>query len=223
MLKLLKRATLIIVVFLTIFVIWEQDKYENNEILDLDYSQTINISNLPDNIIKTLNILEDRAVDLKINYEKNVFQLDNINLSREKYITANTPLILQRYFEKSDTMDQNIVKMPDSFVGLSINELKKILDEWNIKSYKANSALTLYRSLNKFSSEELNYMHLGIKDGKIAIFYGKEGSHLKSITEISIDSLSEVEINMLKKGIVINNDEELLAVLDGLISSINND
>ena len=62
-------------------------------------------------------------------------------------------------------------------------------------------------------------MHLGIKDGRVAIFYGKSGNkHLKQLTDIRVNNLPSQEKETLAEGIVVNSEEELLAILEGLAS-----
>lgn len=72
--------------------------------------------------------------------------------------------------------------------------------------------------------EKTKGAYLGIVEGRLAIFSGnEEKKSLKAITDIEIEQLAPEEQQLLEKGLRIASEEELLALLDGYISRINDD
>ena len=185
----------------------------------------MNLSILPDEIFQSLELINKRAYDLQKDLsDRQGFSFSYFKLAGEKYISANTPLIVQTYYKKSDSLVQEIITIPANFVGMTISELNNITEQWEIKEYTAGKLMILYRSLDEISPKDKNSIHLGVKEGKVAIFYGERGQrNLKKLTEINVKILSLQEQRNLKDGITIGSSEELLSILDGLISSINND
>ncbi len=187
----------------------------------------INIVNLPENKldkypeIKLSTIPDDLkdAVDAArvIKSQKNNYNL--LEMLSKKTIGDELPLILQRY-DNNSSVTENLTIMPDSFVGLSLKELNSVLKSWVVKEYEPGNVLILQekkRDNDKFL--------VGIKDGKVAIFYISSDNKdrlLKQQTEIEVYNLPLKEREALENGIIVNNNEELLTVLESLLS-INQD
>lgn len=222
-----KRISVVLVLILAIILSWnETDPTKLNKEKPESYNRPLmSLSILPDEISHSLELLNRRAGDLQKDLKtRKGFTLNYFKLAGEKYISANTPLIVQTYYKKSNSLIQEFVSLPDNFAGLTISELKDIAKQWEIKDYSPGKVLILYRSIDEISPADINKMHLGVKGDKVAIFYGESGQrNLKKITEIRISDLPLQEQSNLKKGITINSNEELLSVLDGLISSVNRD
>lgn len=190
----------------------------------LEKSPPVRLSILPEDISMSFVSLETEAKELKQLLNKKGISFNYINLAGEKYINKTTPVIIQTYYKKSNKLKQDVISMPESFVGLSIQEFRSIAKGWEIKEYSPGKIMILYKSLEKLAPEDREKMHLGIKNGRVAIFYGESGNdHLKKITEIKVEDLSYQEQEDLKSGIVVNSEEELLSILDGFISNINQD
>jgi len=187
----------------------------------------INIVNLPENKLDKypeikLSIIPDDlkdAVDAArvIKSQKNNYNL--LEMLSKKTIGDELPLILQRY-DNNSSVTENLTIMPDSFVGLSLKELNSVLKSWVVKEYEPGNVLILQekkRDNDKFL--------VGIKDGKVAIFYISSDNKdrlLKQQTEIEVYNLPLKEREALENGIIVNNNEELLTVLESLLS-INQD
>ena len=225
--KKFKRVFVVLVLLLTIVLIYNEiDPINLNSEKPESYNRPLmNLSVFPDEISQSLELLNKRASNLQKDLNKRKgFTLEYFKLAGERYISANTPLILQTYYKKSNSLVQDIYAMPGNFIGLTVSELENISDQWEIKDYTPGKVMILYRALDEVSPEDLNKMHLGIKGDKVAIFYGESGQkNVKKLTEIKVNDLPLEEQMNLKKGITINSNEELLSVLDGLISSINRD
>lgn len=212
----MKRFITILILIVTIVLLWNEVCYKP----DHEEFPLVKISNPPIDIIESLRTLDKMALKLK-----NDINTLSLKLAREKYIYPNTLLILQIYYQKSNILVQNMVNIPENFVGLTINELKSILNNnWEVKDYIPGQLMILYSSLDALSPEDESRLHLGIKEGKVAIFYGREGTNnLKKVTNINVEKLPFEEQKNLEKGISIDSDEELLSVLDSFISRVNRD
>jgi hypothetical protein len=108
---------------------------------------------------------------------------------------------------------------PDNLIGLNYNQVQKIYPGWNIEKFDTDE-IQLTIKIESFCREHANNMFIGIKDGNVAIFYGKPGSKaiLKEITKISAAKLMQQDREELKHGLVIQSKEELLRTLEGLQS-----
>ena len=64
--------------------------------------------------------------------------------------------------------------------------------------------------------ESTQHYIIGEYDGYIAVFYEKEinGTKLKELTDIPLESLTEEEQEQIKKGIKITGKEELMKFLE---------
>jgi len=166
--------------------------------------------------------MREKALEMGIVSQQ--YKLNFSTLFTQKQINSTTPLVLQTYYESTGELEEKISNMPSFFIGLTIEQLDLLSDEWKVKDYSEDKALILYRNISNFLDKEQELKHLGIKDGKVAIFYGESGEkYLKQITGIDIALLPDNIKDLLKKGIVVHSEEELLSVLEGLMSIINKD
>jgi len=204
-----------IISFLLLLALFFWSDVEQKE----DYSQEnifpIRQADLPENVKGFLDGLIEKALEIK----SQGFGLHSFRLAAEEYMDSETLLILKRYYRENNTLVQNAVKIPDKLAGLSLKELKEISLPWEVKEYNSGELVILYRVFEKAPG-----MHIGEKDGRVAIFYGEQGEEdLEEITELKVNELPVEERNRVREGMMINSAEELLSVLDGLISSINKD
>lgn len=218
------KWNLITIVLIIIFVsVWVGIKESESDkpLPDINRSR-IELSALPENLNQALKTIEKRAARKQQGLDKKIFNLNLVNRLRGQTITSSTPLVLQTYYDNSKL--ERVTSMPSSFVGLTVEQLSSVLEEWKIKQYRPDKVLVMYRTISGLSPEEKKFQHLGIKDGKVAIFYGKKGKDcLKQLTNIKVADLSTREKNALKEGILVSSEEELLTILEGLMSSINRD
>ncbi len=208
----------VLIIILIGFTYYQQK--ETNPKYQLDQLPKIELSALPEDIYQSLTEMEELAIQKQREVNKNgSFRLDFLHLSADKPISSSTPLILQTYYDGSKKMVQWVTSMPSAFIGLSTEDLTSISKQWEVQQYNPGRALILYRNVGDLAPEDKNTMHLGIKDGKIAIFYGKSGDEfLKQKTDINIGDLPFDERLRLEEGIIVNSQEELLTILEGLNS-----
>lgn len=172
--KITRQVLLVSFLIFAIMLIWnEVDTNHHNNSLD---TPDIKLSELPDDIAESLSLLRERAAEMKDEVVRNYdFSLDIVFLSKDKYINANTPLILQTYYKDKNKLIHNITDMPDDFVGLSVGELNSISGDWTVKEYVPDKSLILYRrsvspevQSNHFNQENII---IGLKDGKNSNIY----------------------------------------------------
>lgn len=223
MARIFRKIVIVLFLFISIFVLWSDRNIDFNREFSSDF-HTIKISTMPDNIKESFQLLKNDAKNLKLKIKKERTFINSIKLSTNEYINYSTPLIIQVFYQKSNELFQEILFMPEEFVGLTLDELTSIIGAWQLKAYHSGQMMVLYKSVNDISPADRNKMYLAIRDKKIAVFYGDVGSNqLKEIIDIDVSDLPEKEKEYLKKGIAVSSKEELLSVLDGLISSINMD
>ena len=211
-----KRSNFIIIgILLVVFILlWgnlnnpnTQNQRDNQEV---KYHSEVKLSNLPADINQSIN----KAVKRANNFKK---PRSLLNMFSSENIIDSSPLILELHYA-DDVVEKKITNMPESFVGLTRGQLKLVLDNWKIKEYNSSQALVLQKEIPEVSPKGKGYYHLGIKDDRVAIFYGKKGNSLKQMTEITVNELPPGERRTLQEGIVVQNEEELLAILEGLRS-----
>ncbi|MGM0410370.1 MAG: BofC C-terminal domain-containing protein [Bacillota bacterium] len=185
--------------------------FTNNS--NLKYHSDLKLSSLSPEI----NELFSNATENAKNYKKSNMTIFSV-LKKDK-ISSKTPLELNLAYSDGSRKEL-LTSMPESFIGLEIEELEDILEDWEIEKYQPGDLLVL-KNINKIDAPKKEYC-ITIKDKKIAIFYDRECKNLKQLTEIKIDKLAEKEIEILKNGIIAKSDEELLTILESL-KSINED
>ncbi|MFW6007421.1 MAG: BofC C-terminal domain-containing protein [Halanaerobiales bacterium] len=94
------------------------------------------------------------------------------------------------------------------------------LSDQQLGNYDYKEYLFLYGENDSFQFRE-EYKYLGVKDSKIAI-YKKTGDEeqLQEITDIKLEDIPERERKALQDGIAVKSDEELLRILEGFVSYI---
>jgi len=218
MLRLVRNALLVFVLIVIIVLVWN-DLTDHQE--DSYLPERVKLSALPEEIAGSLSVLEERANSRQKEMLKKGFRLNISSLTGEKEIDAETPLVLQSFYQGSNQLVQKVISMPESFVGLTARELASLTRDWEIKGLEPGRGLTLYREVNDLSPEDKKVMHLGIKGEKVAIYYGETGdNYLKQITDINVSDLPYSEQKALEEGIVVYSQEELLSLLEGLVGII---
>ncbi|NPV42531.1 MAG: hypothetical protein HPY70_00850 [Firmicutes bacterium] len=98
--------------------------------------------------------------------------------------------------------------------GYSFKDLSKEFPEWEIKGFEENK-VTFYKYVNGLCPD---HYFIGIKDGFVALFYGRPGTEarLKEITEIKVELLRDDDRRLLEQGIEVYGEEELMRIKEGL-------
>lgn len=175
----------------------------------------LKVDNFPDFLEQSLQELEDRATEKKL--EERGSGLSFWKRFSGETIAGSTPLIIRVIYQ--DSVLEEVVGIPEAFVGLKVEELASISGKWSVDSYSKGEGLVLKQTLESLPAEYENYQHLGINNGHVAIFYGREGADfLKQETGIDVNDLPSEEEKKLSDGIEVETEEELLTVLESLLS-----
>lgn len=189
------------------------NSFQFNNDSNLEYHSDLKLSNLSPEI----NELISSAIENAKNYKETNMTIFNV-LNNDR-ISSKTPLELNLAYSDGSRREL-LTSMPKSFIGLDVEELEDILEDWEIEKYQPGDLLVL-KNIKEINSPPKEYC-LTIKNNKVAIFYDRECKNLKQLTEIKTDKLAEKEMKLLKNGIIAKSDEELLTILESL-KSINED
>ncbi len=215
--KYLNKYLLIFVIVVAVLAFWYGINSRNIKDPENPVLPETKISTLPDDIKGAVESIALRAEKLGTKNGRGLF-----NLLKQDEISKDTPLVLQTYYSKSDQISEYVTSMPASFAGLTIEQLESTLREWNIEEYNPKNTLILRRRKERLSPEDRNNQHIGIKDGRVVIFYGKKDKRnnkvIKQKTSIKVEDLPQSEREKLKDGIDIKSKEELFTILEGLLS-----
>jgi hypothetical protein len=134
-------------------------------------------------------------------------------------ITPNTDLVQKIMYTKCGDEETLHTKPPENLIGLNYNQVQKVYPGWNIEKFDTNEILLTIR-IDSFCREHANNMFVGIKDGYVAIYYGKPGAKaiLKELTKIPVAKIMQQDREELKQGLPVQSREELLRTLEGLQS-----
>lgn len=218
-----KKSLIISCIILIVFVVFlSYHIWHKQDTKEFKYPK-LRISSLPQKVQDSLQHLEE-----KIEQEKN-FLLHYDHLFSREVITSSTDLILKIVSsDNNNDYKLYIVSMPESFVGLTARQLEAKLDQWELEKFKPNKSLVLSRVFNGDFAQKKEYpYYLGLYDNRVAIYKkndnndSKEGKNNESLvqkTELHVSQLPREEKDFLQKGIYVESEEELLTILEGLLS-----
>ena len=134
-------------------------------------------------------------------------------------VTPNTDLVQKIMYTKCGDEETLHTKPPENLIGLNYSQVQKVYPGWNIEKFDTNEILLTIR-IDSFCREHANNMFVGIKDGYVAIYYGKPGAKaiLKEVTKIPVAKIMQQDREELKQGLPVQSREELLRTLEGLQS-----
>lgn len=134
-------------------------------------------------------------------------------------ITANTDLIQKIVYLKCGDEEVLHTKPADNLVGMNYGQVQKAYPGWTIDKFDTlEVAMTL--QVDSLCREHANNTFIGVKDGYVAVYYGKPGPKaiLKEVTSIPVNKLMPQDLEELRRGMVVQSREELLRTLEGMQS-----
>lgn len=134
-------------------------------------------------------------------------------------IADNTDLIQKIIYLKCNDEEVFRTKPATNLVGLNYQQVQKVYSGWTVDKFDvAEVEMTL--KVDSYCREHANYMFLGIKDGYIAIYYGKPGPKaiVKEVTSIQVNKLMPQDVEELRRGMEVQSREDLLRTLEGMQS-----
>ena len=207
-----------LIILILFFSLWSYSLFRGNvsEQPEVEYERPkINISSLPRKVQDSLENIEKNVEEKMAGVNRFYLNFDRL-LSRE-VITSSSVLVL-KVGEAKSQYEPYVVSMPDSFVGLTPDKLKEKLGDWNLEEYNPHNSLVLSR---EFSDLEQDYpYYLGLEEEQVAVLEKKAGQEDRVLqqTELHVDQLPAGEKEVLRQGIFVESEEELLALLEGLLS-----
>lgn len=133
------------------------------------------------------------------------------SLPEEDKISGSTKMVYEYYYE-DDGRTEVLEEVPPYFlVDMTKDKLEDAFDEWSVKTFSSKEVV-LRKNIKGKSSQ--HYI-VGEYDGFVAVFYEEEidGTNLKEITDTPVSTLPLEEQAMLKDGIYVEGNENLMKVI----------
>lgn len=172
-------------------------------------------------VMRKNDIKDNTNVNIGINnvINKNEFEVNNIQNKKiietsfeEEKIIVDTKLILRKYYLDCNHIISKEVELPQELVNLSKDEIREKYPEWEIEKFSTKE-LILYKKVYGLCGE-----HFIIESGEdfIEVYsldeeYDKD---LYEVTNISIEYLTDEDIEKLEEGIYVYGLEELNSTLE---------
>lgn len=134
-------------------------------------------------------------------------------------ITSNTDIVQKILYLKCNEEEILKTKPTENIIGLNIYQMQKMYQGWEFEKFDNNEAVMTLK-VDNYCREHANNIFIGIKDGHVAVFYGKPGYKpiVKEITAIQVNKLMPQDVEELQKGMAVQSKEELLRTLEGMQS-----
>lgn len=130
----------------------------------------------------------------------------------EEKITANTNLILRKYYLDCNHIISKEVELPEELINQTEDEIKENYSDWEIEEF-SNNQVTLSKKIYGLCGE-----HFIIKSGDDFIeVYSLDEEYDKKLyetTNISVEYLAEEDLEKLEEGIYVYGTQELNATLE---------
>lgn len=132
--------------------------------------------------------------------------------STEEKISANSQLILKKYYAKCEHTINEYVEMPEELVNMTEEELKLEYSDWEVIGFEPNK-VTLYKEFDDVCGE---HFKLRIEEEKIVIYLvNQDGTEsLYEKTDISSEYLTETDLINMQDGLEIFGKEELNKIIE---------
>lgn len=134
-------------------------------------------------------------------------------------ITPETDILQRILYTKCNDEEQFRTKPADSLINLNYQQFRNVYSGWSIETFDAQEVEMMLK-VDSLCGEHTNHQFIGLKDGYVAVFYGKPGKKplLKEVTKIPVAKLLPEDASELNKGMMVHSREELLRFIEGLES-----
>jgi hypothetical protein len=134
-------------------------------------------------------------------------------------ITAATDLVQKIIYLRCNDEEVFRTKPADSLIGLNIYQVQKVYNGWTIDKFDTQT-VEMSLKVDSYCREHANNMFIGMKDGFVAVYYGKPGPKaiVKEVTGIPVGRLSGEDAEELRRGLIVQSREDLLRTLEGMQS-----
>lgn len=132
-------------------------------------------------------------------------------------ITADTNITQRIVYLKCNEEELITTKPAENIIGLTYQELQGVYSGWTIDKFD-NLEVEMTLKVDSLCREHANNMFIGVKDGYVAVYYGRPGPKaiLKEVTALPVTHVMPQDLEELKRGLVVGSREELLRTLEGM-------
>ena len=157
------------------------------------FNQNKDKGNIPESNTYISEVIEDECTE---EYTKET-KIEEVVATKEK-ISANSQLILKKYFKQCDHTINEYVEMPQELVNLTKEEIQNKYNDWKVIGFEPNK-VTLYKEFDDMCGE---HFKLKIEEGKIVIYQiNKEGNQsIYEKTNISSEYLTQTDLISIENG-----------------------
>ncbi len=158
--------------------------------------------------VKISEKIEDECTE---EYTKET-KIEEVVATKEK-VSANSQLILKKYFKQCDHTINEYVEMPQELVNLTKEEVQNKYNDWKVIGFEPNK-VTLYKEFDDMCGE---HFKLKIEEGKIVIYQiNKEGKQsIYEKTNISSEYLTQTDLISIENGgLDVYGKEELNKIIE---------
>ena len=158
--------------------------------------------------VKISEKIEDECTE---EYTKET-KIEEVVATKEK-ISANSQLILKKYFKQCDHTINEYVEMPQELVNLTKEEVQNKYNDWKVIGFEPNK-VTLYKEFDDMCGE---HFKLKVEEGKIVIYQiNKEGNQsIYEKTNISSEYLTQTDLISIENGeLDVYGKEELNKIIE---------
>ena len=143
--------------------------------------------------VKISEKIEDECTE---EYTKET-KIEEVVATKEK-VSANSQLILKKYFKQCDHTINEYVEMPQELVNLTKEEVENKYNDWKVIGFEPNK-VTLYKEFDDMCGE---HFKLKVEEGKIVIYQiNKEGNQsIYEKTNISSEYLTQTDLISIENG-----------------------
>lgn len=148
------------------------------------------------------------------NIDKPNIENDIDNYSDDlKVIKESAVLNYITYYKACGHKAEKSITVPQSYIGLSLEELKNRIEGWEINDMVEDKVI-LTREIETFCPR---HFIIGVKDDYIAIYiYDENGEKvLKEKTDININILTPEDQTILSSGIIADTEDDMELKLEG--------
>jgi len=135
-------------------------------------------------------------------------------------VSQHTEVLYHIYYEACGHETVEVLDQPaGAMVGLDLERLRLLYPDWQVCEF-SSARLSLRQVVPAMCADDSRYRLITIRDGAVIVLHGSglhDDSPVLAMTAIREEHLTEQELELLKKGIVVNSDQEAMDWLEGVL------
>lgn len=159
---------------------------------------------------KSANEITNKIVNEEVNSIKNEITIETT--SEEEKITPHTLLTLKKYYTGCGHTINEYVEMPSELINLTQIELEKEYTNWKVEKFTQTEVVLIKEEVGSCNEHYV----LREKNGIIVVYRIQQDGEevLEEETGISVEYLTETDLNKIRKGIQVYGKETLNSVIE---------